>query len=267
MLRCRVLFIEVLVLAALVLYLLFTLYGRHDKITTVASISGLTGGYAQTGDTLVFKTLYPHELGYTVTLFDPLICTDDSGAVVKTLHVTGDSPKSCKVTSSSGQQGSGVVFSYSIKRDPKSGIETPDGGSKGPVFDSANPCKQCSPVMGTGYGGSSGASEPTVIVGNRGDVSRTISCKNNMASVDSVTVVQGNDEVLEWLPGGWTTSNFNTTSPNPACSNGSSFSPDATPYCQIQGPGTYKYSVTLPGCGNGFGDLIIQAASPAETHN
>jgi hypothetical protein len=265
MLKGRVLFIEVVILALLVLYLLFTLYGRHDKITTVASIGGLTGGYAEIGDTLVFKTLFPHELGYTVTLYDPLVCKDDNGVVVKTLHVTGDSPNWCKVTGSSGQQGSGVVFSYSIKRDKKGGGGS-DGSKGGPVMDSAYPCKLCSPVMSTGSG--SDGSQEMIKLGNMGDPTKTITCNNGTATVDSVSVVQSSDQILEWFPGGWTASNFNSTdSQYPACSNGNSFSPDGTPYCQLQGPGTYKYTVTLAGCGNGSGDLKIQAVSPSEPNN
>ncbi len=268
MLKCRTLLIEVLVLAALVLYLLFTLYGRHNTVTTVISTFGMRGGYAQTGDNIAFRTLYPGDPGYTVTFQAPYPCQDSNGNDIKTLTVSGGETVYCKVTASSGP-GAGVVFSYTITQNNGTVVEpsiVPKGssgqGKQGIFNDSANPCKLCSPVIGGGDGdGGNGVGSDVKmkeLSSSSGAVTEEITCNNGTAAVSDATVVQGN--YLNWWAGyNWTASNF-APSTSTACSNGSSFSSTAAPSrCQTKDPGTYTYSVQLVNCANpGTGNLIVQ---------
>jgi hypothetical protein len=269
MLKCRVLFIEVLVLAALVLYLLFLLHGRHNTVTTVISPFGMRGGYAQTGDNIAFRTLYPGE-GYTVTFQAPYPCQDSSGGDIKTLTVSGGETAYCRVTAPSGPA-SGVVFSYTVTQNDGYVVEPPKvhkgDGRQGVIEDSANPCKLCSPVIGGGDGDGGFAADSEMKLkelSSMGAVTEQISCNNGTAVVGDATVVQGKS-LYWWANYNWTASNFVPVpqSSNTACSNGSSFSSTAAPSsCQAKDPGMYTYSVQLVNCANpGTGNLIVQAAA------
>lgn len=273
----RVLQVEVGVLIALVLFLLFLLFGRHHTVTTVVSGGELSGGYAQTGDRIAFRTLYPGDPGYTVNFHFPYPCQDSDGKDITTLSVSGGKSTYCTVTAASGQQGSGVVFSYTITQGAGAVVEpsqnhkgNPGHGKEGEIYDSANPCKLCSPVVGGGDGdGAMGGDVKAKEMSSSNNVTATITCSNGTsgpAVVTPATVALGNKAELNWLAGGnWTASNFVPVPPSSgtACSDGNSFSSTGDySYCKVKDPGTYTYSVHLDGCakdGNN-GSLTIQAA-------
>jgi hypothetical protein len=285
MLKCRVLFIEVLVLAALVLILLFLLF-RHHTVTTVISGGNLSGGYAETGDRIAFTTLYQGDEGYQVNFRTPYPCKDSDGNNITSLSVSPGKTTYCTVTASSGQQGSGVVFSYTITQGPGPVVEpskTHKGSSRdgkhGVSTDGAIPCKNCSPVVGGGdgdggyelggdvkvdaMGGDAKVKERATSSNN---VTEIITCNgpNDPPAVTSTPVVAGNNAKVNWEAGNsWTAYTFVPVPPSTgtACSNGNSFSQDTLSYCRVQDPGKYTYKVTLNGCLNtppSTGYLTIQ---------
>jgi hypothetical protein len=276
MLKCRALFIEVLVLAALVLFLLFFLFGRHHTVTTVVSGGELSGGYAETGDRIAFRTLYRGDPGYTVNFSAPYPCQDSDGKDITTLSVSGGKTTYCTVTAPSGQEGSGVVFSYTITQGAGAVVEPSQNhkgrGKEGEFNDSANPCKLCSPVVGGGDGDGGDAMAGAVKakkMSSSNNVTATITCSNGTsgpAVVTPATVTLGNNAELNWLAGGnWTAYSFVPVPPssNTACSDGNSFSSTGDySYCKVKDPGTYTYSVHLDGCAKDGtnGSLTILAA-------
>jgi hypothetical protein len=271
MLKCRILFIEVLVLAALVLYLLFLLFGRHHTVIAVLS-DGLYGGYAETGDRIAFRTLYPGNQGYTVNFQSPYPCQDASGKNVTSLIVKGGATTFCTVTASSGPS-SGVVFSYTVTQGTGGSVVDPTktrkgssgDGKEGIINDGVTPCKFCSPVIGgeDGNGGEAVGAEAKVRALSTGYVRRKITCSNGKAVVDDVPL-PGDPPLVPginldwWANYGWTASLPPTST---ACSNGTSFSSTGTySYCTAKDPGTYTYSITLDNCNSGTGNLTISAA-------
>lgn len=265
MLKCRVLFIEVLVLAALVLYLLFTLYGHHDTITTVVSSSGLIGEYAQPGDTLVFTTLLPGDPGYTVKFTNHLPCGDK----YPTLPVTPQKHGSCTVLPYTGQPGSYVPFYYQIIRNVSEQKEAEGEGPPGEHPFGAIPCKVCNSYTNTGSVAGQGETEQLHSNAPSDNVTGQIYCSGT-ARVDPNPAIIIHDSVatMTWLGQdnpNWTVS-FSTT----PCKNYSQLSSDGHSQCSIDPAASlpsYTYNWTsgtvgAPGYCNGTSTLNLVAPAP-----
>lgn len=273
MLKCRVLSIEVLVLAALVLYLLFTLYGRHDTITTVVSSSGFIGEYGQPGDTLVFTTLQPGDPGYTVKFTNHLPCGPD----YPTLPVTPQKPGSCTVLPYAGQPGSYVPYYYQILRKvaqtDTSESEHKETGGQEPRSEhpySAIPCKLCTAYSNTGSVADQVRGDKVQSTVPSDNVTGQIYCSGTpRVDPDPAVVIQDSVATMTWLGQdnpNWTVS-FTPTTP---CKTYSQFSSDGHSQCSIdpaasQPSYTYNWTSGTSGTSgycSGTSKLNLMAPAP-----
>jgi hypothetical protein len=261
----RALLLAICVLIALVIFLLFALFRRHNTITTVVSSNGFVGGSAKAGDTLVFRTYQGGDLGYTVSFTGSSPCKDGS----KSLKVTPGQESSCLIQSSEGQQ---VSYFYQIIRNVSQHDAQPY---------TVIPCRLCYLNTGSVAGDADGNKIKTSTPPSD-NVSVQIGCKvdNNAPGVDpqSASVLKDSVATIGWL---WIDSDWKVvfTNGTPCADNTTKFSSDGLngpSQCSIDPNAstskTYSYDWSLTSC-NGKpasgtnGNVVLVAPPPAQPNN
>jgi hypothetical protein len=262
----RALLVLVFVLIALVLILLFLLSRRHNTITTYVSSSGLVGGSAQAGDTLVFRTYQAGDPGYTVQFSNNWPCAD--------LKVTTNQEGSCQIPSYEGQRS----FFYTVIRNVSSRADEADKRSTttsgGPHPYTAIPCRLCYLELGSVAGDARGnqLATPNPPSDNvTADISCSVANSGNPGVIpDPAVVIEDSVATIGWVTDDtdWTVT-FNNGSP---CINSTTqFSSGGASQCSIS-PGaaiqSYSYKWTLSSCSgksaNGSGTVTLVAPKPAQ---